>query len=371
MQSESTPSHSDDLPFQVFRSYIRLPPRPGGMERHIANLSEAQRRLGVSVVNIFNRGEPAGPAIPVLPAVDLSLFRPASLRNLLFYAFAARAARYVTPHIPTALHVHGDYSDIFFSKYLGQRLQAGVIAASLHGAVRENCPWLYRKALAHCALVFATGKREQLFLEGALGRRVYHFPSAPGDRFFEPPAAPSNKSVDVVAVANLFRNKRLDLLIECAAARPMYRFEVFGDGPEREPLTQLALKRGLSNITFRGLCSTEVVLGALHSSRVFVSLSESEGTPTAALEAMAVGLPVIITPSNLYAWLIEDGKHGFTTRSWAIEEILACIDRVVTNDALRQTMGAAAQQRALEESWEWKARWLNTLMGERLQAGPA
>jgi 1,2-diacylglycerol 3-alpha-glucosyltransferase len=151
----------------------------------------------------------------------------------------------------------------------------------------------------------------------------------------------------------------------------MYRFEVLGDGPERAPLERMVSNQGLNNITFRGLCSSEVVLAALQSSRVFVSLSESEGTPTSALEAMAAGLPVIMTPSNLYQWLIEDGRHGFVTKSWSVGEILGYIDQIVTNDLLRQTMEEWAKHRARAETWERKARWITDLMSESLRTRPA
>src|SRR5918993_925418 len=80
--------HEAEFRFRVIRSYFRLPPEPGGMEEHIAQLSRAQRALGVDVVNLFNSGSAAGPAVQLLPRLDLLSVRPALLRNILFYAAA-------------------------------------------------------------------------------------------------------------------------------------------------------------------------------------------------------------------------------------------------------------------------------------------
>ena len=87
-------SSAGHKPLRVLRLYFRYPPEPGGMEQHIERLSEAQRQLGVEVLNVFNRGQSsASSAIQLLPGVDLGVLRPQALRNAAFYAAAAASAK--------------------------------------------------------------------------------------------------------------------------------------------------------------------------------------------------------------------------------------------------------------------------------------
>ena len=41
---------------KILRLYTRLPPYPGGMEKHIAHLTEEQVNLGHDVTIYFNKG---------------------------------------------------------------------------------------------------------------------------------------------------------------------------------------------------------------------------------------------------------------------------------------------------------------------------
>ena len=121
--------------FRVIRSYVRLPPEPGGMEEHIDQLSRSQRALGVEVVNLFNSGAAAGPAVQILAKLDLVTVRPAFLRNILFYSAAFSQRRALTDARPTILHAHGDWSDFLLAKQLARSVGAKAGAASLHDTV--------------------------------------------------------------------------------------------------------------------------------------------------------------------------------------------------------------------------------------------
>ena len=292
--------------------------------------------------------------------------RPAALRNLIFYSSAILAKRKLTSNKPTILHVHGDWSDFILSKALAKAVNAKIVVASIHDRINNNAPTLYRWALSHCKLVFTTGKAEQEFLQGLLNRPTHHIPSAPQDNFFDLPASRIEKKYDVISVGNFFHKKRQDIILECAIRRPNIRFAICGEGPEREKIIARATAENVKNVSFPGRCSSDQVISAMQSAKVFLSTAEREGTPTAALEAMAVGLPVILTPSNQYNWLVTQGVNGFVTDSWEIDEIVAKIDDVLSNESRRSEMGRSNRERALKHSWGSNALHISKLMEAQL-----
>ena len=344
----------------VLRVYDRLPPLPGGMERHIAELTAAQRRLGVKVTSAFNIGRADGHAIQVLKSHDLYRLRPALLRDLVFYGAIIAHHKALSRSGVDVVHAHGGWSAFLFARSLARAIGAPVVAASIHDFIKRN-PRLHRRAMQGCDPVFSTGLAEARYLEDVLGRPVHHLPSAPADLFFAPPTAQA-EPVDVIVVGSLVAKKRVELVLECAARRPDLSFGVYGDGPERVRLEALRSQAGLANISFHGAVSIERIHSAMHCARLFLNVSQFEGSPTAALEAMACGVPVVLTPSNDYSALVDAGKNGIVTRGWDVDEITAAIDGCLADEDRRRTMAESARQVAKAHRWDAKARLVTEAM---------
>ena len=103
---------------------------------------------------------------------------------------------------------------------------------------------------------------------------------------------------------------------------------------------------------------SRAVSGAPHyaAAHVFVLPSYNEGMSVATLEAMAAGLPVIITRTGGTAELVEEGVNGLTF-DWAdVNALVAHIKRFTLERALARSMGAASRQRAALFSWEAAAQ---------------
>jgi len=121
---------------------------------------------------------------------------------------------------------------------------------------------------------------------------------------------------DVAFCGRLAPNKGLTELIQAVHELKNVRLLIIGDGPERERCWDLVNSLGLENrVTFLGwLPDLRAVMGAILSARIFVMNSRSEGGPRSALEAMAVGMPIIATPVGMMPEVIQDGVNGtFTT----------------------------------------------------------
>jgi glycosyltransferase involved in cell wall biosynthesis len=124
------------------------------------------------------------------------------------------------------------------------------------------------------------------------------------------------KTHDLVFCGRLVANKGLDELLRAMTLLPKVRLLVIGDGPLKAHFAKLAEQLGLlDRVFFQGwLAEQGDVLQAMQTAKIFVMNSKSEGGPRVALEAMAIGMPVIVTPVGVMPDVIEDGVNGvFTT----------------------------------------------------------
>jgi len=94
---------------------------------------------------------------------------------------------------------------------------------------------------------------------------------------------------------------------------PEVRFIIAGKGPEELKLKETAKSLGVSDkIIFPGLLSQEELPQYLASSEVYVSTSLSDaGLSASTAEAMASGLPVVITNFGDNSKWVKDGVNGF------------------------------------------------------------
>ena len=106
----------------------------------------------------------------------------------------------------------------------------------------------------------------------------------------------------------------------------------------------------------------------------FVFPSLAEGWCIVVAEALASGLPCIISPQNGHAGLtVHDGVEGFVIPVGDVETLKDRIRRLYLDAGLRRQMGGAARTRAEHLSWQEFGRRLvlmyrTILSGERNSA---
>ena len=125
---------------------------------------------------------------------------------------------------------------------------------------------------------------------------------------------------------------------------------VVGDGPDLDTVMQLAKcmtaeVRNLQVITHGALPHPEVA-GVLCNCDLFVFYSAMEAAGRAMMEAMAMGLPVIITNAGFCVDFVEDGREGFVLGSDPDGEIVNVLERFRSEPGLAELMGRAARARA-------------------------
>jgi glycogen(starch) synthase len=157
----------------------------------------------------------------------------------------------------------------------------------------------------------------------------------------------------VLCLGRLTAVKGIDTFLRAAArlapAFPDALFVVAGEGPEYPRLIDLAVHLGVSDqVVFLGHVTEPERLVLLASASVFVLPSVVEPFGIAALEAMAAGVPVILSKTSGVA---EVAKNVFAVDFWDVEEFASRIAELLVYPELRGTMGAGGRDDALREGW--------------------
>jgi glycosyltransferase involved in cell wall biosynthesis len=153
----------------------------------------------------------------------------------------------------------------------------------------------------------------------------------------------------VVFVGRLAPEKELPSLLDAfAKARrqvPEAQLVLVGEGPERARLAQLARTLDIppEKIRFVGQVIPQAVRNWLQAADVFALVSRLEGFPVSLLEAMATGLPSVVSsiPANLQ--LIRDGENGLAASVANADELSFALERLLGDSELRARLRAAAR----------------------------
>ena len=155
----------------------------------------------------------------------------------------------------------------------------------------------------------------------------------------------------VITVGRLVEQKGIDVLLaawaKVAASLPGWRLALVGDGPLADELKEQAGKLGVEDsVDWVGHVSDPFPL--LRGAKLFVMTSRFEGTPNALLEAMACGLPAVVSdaspgPCELIG--TDESRAGLIV---PVEDANATADailRLARDDTLRRRFGLAARER--------------------------
>lgn len=82
---------------------------------------------------------------------------------------------------------------------------------------------------------------------------------------------------------------------------------------------------------------------------VKVLSSVFEGTPNVVLEAMASGLPVVVTDVSDNARIVDDGSEGFVVPPRDPDAMARCIGRLLADDDLRHRAGQQSRHKAVNQ----------------------
>lgn len=180
---------------------------------------------------------------------------------------------------------------------------------------------------------------------------------------------------DVVVVSRLVRYKRVDVVLR-AAARLVEDHDlsvlVVGRGPELGNLRRLASELGIaSRVEFLGYVASHAeVLRTIAAARIFVSASELEGFGIALVEAMALGVPYVVTGIDTFEEVTGGGRGGLLFEPGDSSDLAAKLRRLLLDDDLHARKSEEAVSFASRYTWEAVTRHTEEIFAEVLARGP-
>jgi glycosyltransferase involved in cell wall biosynthesis len=222
------------------------------------------------------------------------------------------------------------------------------------GAANHLRRWAVRRTARSAEHVLVPSKAMAAHVAEVIGVRAEVVPLGVDHARFRPTI---EQGTDVLCVADFYRHKRQDLLLEAWAALPppRPRLRLIGDirvDPSWHAMiaAQAARYRRLGDISLGPRLPLDGVLDAYQSARVFALASQHESFCLPVLEAQACGIPAVVRDIPI---LRETGGRGTTyvagddAEAWA-----AALQRLLADDRVHAVARAAGLEHARRFSWE-------------------
>ena len=284
------------------------------------------------------------PMIKTRPLIQVPLFYLFSFLALLFISF-----RTLKPKT-NAVYVASGASATLPS-YLVARLLNRRVIGKLYGTFLYYDLFLFKKVLKSLPEILAfklpldfyiisddstRGDRVAMFFgKRPLRDFVFLKESIDCGRIIPEPKhylSSTEKEVSFIAVSRLVSWKRIDLVIESFSVFlekyifdqsssghtnwPKTRLYIVGDGPERQRLMKLVLERRLRDyVVFTGALPNESVLDLMRESNILLSFQDYTPLSRQVVEALCLGLIVVVRNTGDASKVIKDGVNGFIVNS--------------------------------------------------------
>jgi len=265
---------------------------------------------------------------------------------------AGHAMSRVCPRIPLVLHRHGLASMVKRSRHWYGRL-APVHMAFDHFITRAAEVSATRILVTADQASFKDWAREA---RSNIADRASLIPAMVDAVQFAPRVGPvtAGKTLALVAVGRLEEVKGFDFVIKGLASIRARGVEadlsVVGSGSQETRLKRLAREIGVEQyVTFAGYLPPARLADVLGRADIYVSGSHQEGFSIALLEAMASGLPCVVTNTSGVRDVVVSGVNGWILETRGPDEIAGACHRV-------QEAGAAMKKAARSSALRFSAR---------------
>lgn len=237
---------------------------------------------------------------------------------------------------------------------------------------------LIKRIWRHAGAVTAISAEQEALAHRTLpGLPLVTIPNGVDTALFTPVHPESNRPFTIVCVARLIERKGQHHLLNAFAQlratceQPLQLLFV-GTGDAESALRESAARLQVGDsVTFKGFVARDRMPAVYQEADVFVLPSEQEGMSIALLEAMASGLPVIVTDTGGTAELVTKGENGEIV-PWAdVPALVRALRELLQADDLRRRMGAENRRRVLRFGWPALATRYLELCARVMASAPA
>lgn len=143
----------------------------------------------------------------------------------------------------------------------------------------------------------------------------------------------------IVAVGRLETQKNMIMLIEAFAMLvgdyPDYVLEIYGEGSLRHTIKKEIEFRGIvDNVRLCGFCDD--IFSKMLKAKMYVSASNYEGISNSMLEALAMGIPTVVTdcPAGGERMFIDSGVNGLLVRIGDVRGLYLAMKKLIEEPEL-------------------------------------
>jgi glycosyltransferase involved in cell wall biosynthesis len=323
----------------------------GGVERQTSMLARwlAARGIDASLV-VWNEGQPAETTIDRVRVLSVC-GREAGLPGLRFVHPRWTSLNHALAAADADLYYHNCAESVTgqVALWTARHRRKFVFSVASDPECDRRLPTLprarervlYRYGLKRADRVIAQTSAQARMLKDNFGLDAVVLPM--------PCPAPVQSDADRGATPNLrfiwvgriSPEKRVELVLDLAAARPQARFDIGGpidDSPYVAGIVQRA--RSLPNVRLTGRVERDRLGEFYGGARALLCTSAFEGFPNTFLEAWSCGVPVVslIDPDHL----LRD--RGLGVAAADLPQMIAGLDLLASDHARWQTMSAAARE---------------------------
>jgi len=145
----------------------------------------------------------------------------------------------------------------------------------------------------------------------------------------------------LVFAGRLVPQKSIDVSLEAVRRNPDVKLLLAGEGPYRERLERRARELGLeSRAPFLGPLPRQTVFELLRAADAALLSSSWENFPHMAVEALAVGTPVLATDAGGVTEILQDGRNGLLVPVGDAGALAGVIRRYLDDPALQERLRA-------------------------------
>lgn len=189
---------------------------------------------------------------------------------------------------------------------------------------------------------------------------------------------PKNKII-ICSVGRMVSKKGFEGLLSAfakvAQSNSNIHLVIGGDGPTKNKLRDQAEQLGVREmISLPGRVNWEQLADFLKAADIFVLPSirdlhgNVDGLPVILLEAMACGLPCIVSNIGGVKLVIRDDENGLIVQPNSINELTKAISKLMVNKPKRKSLGTAARRTILEKNnWQQVAIEFENLLSAALR----
>ncbi len=342
---------------------------PGGVNRHVFNLSQHFLRRGHDVTVVAPASKRSGDEPPYLHVIGhsaIGLPASGSVANVsMSYNLSSRVKTLLAREQFDVVHVHEPFVPLLPFQFV--RFSRATNIATFHAARDSGSrvyayaqiilqPWWRRihGRIAH--------SQTALDLVGKYFDDDFRIiPSGIDYARFAEETPPIPRLMDakrnIVFVGRQEQRKGLPYLIEAfaklKAEMPETRLIIVGpDGGIRPACERYIEENNVEDVLFTDFVAEEELPRYYRSGDVFCAPNTGhESLGLILLEAMASGVPIVASRIPGFAAVVKDGEHGLLVPPRDSDALCEALKRLLSDAGMRRAMGRAAALHA--RSWSW------------------